>query len=119
MRERRYVMPLHTRTVACVAAGIVAVGAVAVWATPALVQTAGSSVGSTSTGSAVSAAPTGPIPLGSAPNYRAIVAQNQGAVVGISVTGEIKVSGRRFGSPFGGNGDDNDPFFRFFRQLPG
>jgi serine protease Do len=51
-----------------------------------------------------------------APNYRAIVAQNARAVVGISIVGEQKISDRGGfrGSPFG----DEDPFSFFFRNFP-
>ena len=67
------------------------------------------------------AAPAGPIPLGTAPNYRAIVAQNRSSVVGITVAGELKAAAEQqqpFGSinPFGD--DDNNPFSQFFRQMP-
>jgi len=67
---------------------------------------------------------TSPIAAGAAPNYRAIVAENRAAVVGIEVTGDVKGGAGppfRFGpfgyDPFGGG--DNDPFFRFFRNIPG
>ena len=62
----------------------------------------------------------GPIPLGTAPNYRAIVAQNRGSVVGITVAGELKAAAEQ-PQPFGGNpfgDDDNNPFSQFFRQMP-
>ncbi len=57
------------------------------------------------------------LPPGTAPNYRAIVQQYGPAVVGITVEGKRKVS----------NDDDDeaaqalpdDPFFRFFRGIPG
>ena len=61
----------------------------------------------------------GPIPLGTAPNYRAIVAQNRGSVVGITIAGEMKAAAEQeqpFENPFGN--DDNNPFSQFFRQLP-
>ena len=56
-------------------------------------------------------------PVG-APNYRAIVAENQAAVVGITTAGETKVANmqpRGFGGPFDGN---DDPLFQFFRGMP-
>ncbi|MFX8681052.1 hypothetical protein ABTM69_20595, partial [Acinetobacter baumannii] len=62
-------------------------------------------------------APQGPIPLGTAPNYRAIVAQSGPAVVGITTEGGVKTEGPQFSrgpgaSPFGDNGPyGNDPFF--------
>lgn len=68
---------------------------------------------------AASTAPIAPLGAGSAPNYRAIVAHYGPAVVGITVDGNMKVSDDDGGNaqaqqdPFG-----NDPFFRFFRNLP-
>jgi serine protease Do len=58
-----------------------------------------------------------PIPLGTAPNYRAIVAQNRGSVVGITIEGEMKVASAQPFDPFGNGGEDN-PFSQFFHQLP-
>jgi len=53
-----------------------------------------------------------------APNYRAIVARNQAAVVGITTAGPMNTSGpQEFG--FGGPGDDegsDNPFGQFFRH---
>jgi serine protease Do len=59
-------------------------------------------------------------PLGSvgAPDYRAIVAQNKPAVVGITTEGNVNVSGVPEGEPFMWAVPPNDPFFRFFRDLP-
>jgi serine protease Do len=56
--------------------------------------------------------PLAPAPM---PNYRAIVAQSGPAVVGITVEGVRHVGLGNFpnGEP------DNDPFFQFFRGLPG
>jgi len=61
-----------------------------------------------------------PIGLTTAPNYRAIVAQNQAAVVGITTAGPVKTAapqGFNFGDP---NGDDDNPLRQFFRgqQTP-
>jgi serine protease Do len=44
-----------------------------------------------------------------APNYRAIVARNQAAVVGITTAGETKTSAPQ---------DDDNPFSQFFRGIP-
>src|SRR5689334_4387651 len=116
-------MPAQTRKAAWAAAGIFSVGAVVGLAAPNLLHTASSapltaSVPSTTVSSAVK----GAIPLTTAPNYRAIVAQNSPAVVGIQTSGEMKVSSPQqspFGmSPFGGGDNGDDPFFRFFRGLP-
>jgi serine protease Do len=59
-------------------------------------------------------------PIGSvgAPDYRAIVAQNKPAVVGITTDGNVNVSGVPQGEPFMWAVPQNDPFFRFFRDLP-
>jgi len=53
---------------------------------------------------------------GLVPNYRAIVKQAGPAVVGISVAGTHAVSAEERGLPPGMEGD---PFFRFFRGMPG
>jgi len=99
--------------------GVFAVGAVTGWSTPNLLHTAAAAP---LAASAVPA-PNTPIPLATAPNYRAIVAQNQAAVVGISITGVMKTGSD--GSPYGQNpfgrqprGDENDPFNWFFRGMP-
>jgi len=60
--------------------------------------------------------PIGPV---AAPDYRAIVALNKPAVVGITIEGDVKVSAEDFqGEPFTWPVPQNDPFFRFFRDLP-
>jgi serine protease Do len=111
-------MSVRTQKLAWAAMGIFAIGAVTGWSAPNLLHTAAAAPVTTS----AVPAPNTPIPLGTAPNYRAIVAQNQAAVVGISIVGSMKTAGGE--SPFGampfGRGDDNDdPFFRyFFRGMP-
>jgi serine protease Do len=135
-------MRSRIRLVAGAAAGVFIVGAATGWLAPALLKsaradtlmtasaTAGPGVAGANTAGEVApggaagsgaAGQSGPIPLGTAPNYRAIVAQNRGSVVGITTAGEMKVaSGGQmpFGmNPFGNDGDDN-PFSQFFRQLP-
>ncbi|HEV7913292.1 MAG TPA: trypsin-like peptidase domain-containing protein, partial [Albitalea sp.] len=64
--------------------------------------------------------PAAPVPLVAAaavPNYRAIVKQAGPAVVGVTVEGMQKASAE---SPEGlPPGMENDPFFQFFRGLPG
>jgi serine protease Do len=64
-----------------------------------------------------SASASGAIPLVAAPNYRAIVARNQAAVLGITTAGEMKAANQQeFGprSPFG----NDDPLSQFFRGMP-
>jgi serine protease Do len=59
-----------------------------------------------------------PIPPIQTPNYRAIVAQNQAAVVGITTAGEVKTAAPPGFSPGAPNGGDEDPFSQFFRGMP-
>ena len=122
-------MPIRSNKAAWAAAGIFTVGAVTGLTAPAFLRvnsavpaTAATSVSAAvaaSVAPAATAAGNAPIPLMTAPNYRAIVAQNQAAVVGISIVGETKVAERgqfRGGDPFGD--DDNSPFGQFFRGMP-
>ena len=125
-------MSLRTNKAAWAAAGIFTVGAVTGLTAPAFLRmssaepttaamTPAAAVRSTLAAAAAPAAAVanGPIPLVTAPNYRAIVAQNQAAVVGISIVGETKVANRApfgRGNPFGD--DDDNPFAPFFRGLP-
>jgi serine protease Do len=68
----------------------------------------------TATGLTAAQLPDGTIPLMTAPNYRAIVARNQAAVVGITIAGEMKTSGPEdFGGP-----DDDNPLSQFFHGMP-
>jgi serine protease Do len=55
-------------------------------------------------------------PLQGEPNYRAIVKQFGPAVVGVTVAGLHKTSAAEGGLP---PGMENDPFFQFFRGMPG
>jgi serine protease Do len=55
-------------------------------------------------------------PPGQVPNYRAIVKQAGPAVVGVTVEGTHKASLEEQGLP---PGMDDDPFFKFFRGVPG
>ncbi len=61
-----------------------------------------------------------PVPLiaapGQMPNYRAIVKQSAPAVVGITVEGTHKMTAEEQGLP---DGMEGDPFFKFFRGMPG
>jgi serine protease Do len=116
-------MKSHISRFAGAAAGVFAVGAVTVWMAPSVLRSAHaeSALGNAAAPSAPAAAPAS-IPLGSAPNYRAIVAQNRAAVVGITTAGEMNVASKEGPGvkPFGfGNDDGQNPFFQFFKQLPG
>ncbi len=127
-------MKARTSLFALAAAAVFAVGAFTGWMAPAILRTAradamgtapdSSLTASRPAASASTAAAPVPIPLGTAPNYRAIVAQNRDAVVGITTAGEMKVATvQPFGPmPFGPNpfgDDDNNPLSQFFRHLPG
>lgn len=119
-------MSSPTKLVAGAVAGVFALGLAAGWMAPAIFRSArAADTAGASPPAAVapaSTAPSGPIPLGTAPNYRAIVAQNRGSVVGITVSGNLKAADEQqqqqpFGfNPFGD--DDNNPFSQFFRQIP-
>ena len=65
------------------------------------------------TSGAAAPSPVGPIAPGATPNYRVIVQQAAPAVVGVTVAGQRAAGSEEF--PL----DLNDPFFQFFRGLPG
>src|SRR5271168_2543434 len=95
---------MSTKFVAGAAAGVFAVGAAAGWMAPAIFKSAQAADAPAVASAPAATAPSGPIPLGTAPNYRAIVAQNRSSVVGITVAGELKVASDQpsfGGSPFG------------------
>jgi len=96
------------------AAGVFALGA-AGWMAPAAFKSAQAADVATS---ASAPSLSQPIPLGTAPNYRAIVAQNRDSVVGVTIEGEMKTSSDQQFNPFGNGGGDDNPFSQFFRQMP-
>jgi serine protease Do len=111
-------MQIRTRTLAWSAAGLLAVGTATGLTAPTLLQTAAQPDSATSSAPNQAAA-SQTIPLITAPNYRAIVARNQGAVVGITTAGPIETATPQqfhFGTPCGD--DDNNPLGQFFRGLP-
>ena len=100
-------MQFRTRTFVWSAAGLLAVGTATGLAAPSLLRTAAAPVNSEATAAVIS----NPIPPMTAPNYRAIVARNQAAVVGITTAGMIDTSSRD--SDSGGEGEMPEmPFFR-------
>jgi serine protease Do len=111
-------MQLRTRTLVWSAAGLLAVGTATGLSAQALLQaTASPTVASANTDSGHAAA-SQPIPMITAPNYRAIVARNQAAVVGITTAGPINTSSPQ-GFSFGGpDGDEGNPLGQFFHGLP-
>jgi len=111
-------MQIRSRTLVWSAAGLFAVGTATGLSAPALLQSAAAPASGVA--SSESAGPPATIPLITAPNYRAIVARNQAAVVGITTAGEMKTAlpqGFSFGGP---NGDDDNPLSQFFHgpQMP-
>ena len=102
---------------------VFAAGAACGWAAPAYL--ARSADGSTAAPMIEAPVSRGPIPLATAPNYRAIVAQNRAAVVGITADSRpdspdangISQSYSFGPDPFNGL-FGSDPFFEFFRNLP-
>jgi len=119
-------MKSHVNLIAVAASAVFAVGAFTGWMAPAILRTAradslaaDSAPAARPAGASSSAVPAGPIPLGTAPNYRAIVAQNRGAVVGITVAGEMKAASVQPFDPNSFGDDDNNPLSQFFRHQPG
>ena len=111
-------MQLRTRTLVWSAAGLLAVGTATGLSAQALLQTAASPPAATAAGDSLHAAPSQVIAQITAPNYRAIVARNQAAVVGITTAGPINTSGPQefgFDDP---NGDEGNPFAQFFHGFP-
>jgi serine protease Do len=109
-------MQLRNSTLAWSAVGLLAVGTATGLSAHGVLKVA--SPATTPVSSDLSQpAPSQPIPMMTAPNYRAIVARNQAAVVGITTAGPMTTAGpQEFNG--GPNGDDN-PFSQFFRgQMP-
>ncbi|MGO9934399.1 MAG: Do family serine endopeptidase [Steroidobacteraceae bacterium] len=110
-------MQFRTSTLVWSAAGLLAVGTATGLCAPALLQSSAAPAAAAATADASRDAASQPIPLTTAPNYRAIVARNQAAVVGITTAGPMNTSAPQqfnFGTP---NGDEN-PLGQFFRGLP-
>ncbi len=114
-------MKFKPLSAALVAAGLLAVGTAGAIELPSWLK--GKPAASQQVGGAykavsdVSAPP--PVPMVAAqtvPNYRAIVKTFGPAVVGVTVAGMHKTSMEEQGLP---PGMENDPFFKFFRGMPG
>ena len=107
--------PLKPLSAALLAAGILAVGtASAIDLTPNWLKSK-----PVAAAAAPDAAAPAPVPMLGAqnvPNYRAIVKQSGPAVVGVTVAGMHKTSAEEQGLP---PGIEDDPFFKFFRGMPG
>jgi serine protease Do len=123
-------MNIKPLSAALIAAGVLAVGSAGAIDLPGWMKPAGASA-TKSTGNAKvavadpvaatgSSAP-GAVPMlamQGTPNYRAIVKQAGPAVVGVTVAGMHKASNED-AQPGMPPGMENDPFFKFFRGMPG
>src|ERR1700685_683741 len=110
-------MQIRTSTLVWSAVGLLAVGTATGISAPALLQSSAAPTAAVATGDSSRDAPAPAIPMMTAPNYRAIVARNQAAVVGITPAGPMNTAApQEFGSG-DSNGDDN-PLGQFFRGLP-
>ena len=112
-------MELRFKTMTWSAVGLLALGTATGLTAPALFESKDSAPATAAASTAAASTPAaqlpdGTIPLMTAPNYRAIVARNQAAVVGITIAGEMKTSGPEdFGGP-----DDDNPLSQFFHGMP-
>jgi serine protease Do len=111
-------MQIRTSKLVWSAAGLLAIGTATGLSAPALLQSKEPPAsGAPLTNSPAASEASHLIPPIATPNYRAIVAQNQAAVVGITTAGEMQTSalgGRQFGGP----NDDDDPLAQFFHGRP-
>ena len=119
-------MTLTATAAALLAAGVTLTTTASGWTVPALFKdkapvsapvTGDAAAAATATAAGTSATALPPVLQ---PNYRAIVQTQGPAVVGITVAGLHKVANDDDDGPVarGGPGDE-DPFFRFFRGIPG
>jgi serine protease Do len=109
-------MQLRTRTLVWSAAGLLAVGTATGLSAQTLLHTAAPAAAGVAGAASPIAAPVEPIPMTQTPNYRAIVARNQAAVVGITTAGTVDAAMRQ--DPGGPDADDDNPLAQFFHGLP-
>ena len=116
---------LKTLSAALLASGVLAASAAHAFSLPAwLTPGSAKATAVAQTTPAPTVAPPAPVPLipaqGQVPDYRAIFKLAGPAVVGITVEGLHKVSAEEQGqAPGVPQGMENDPFFQFFRGMPG
>ena len=116
-------MKIKPLSAALIAAGVLAVGTAGAidlpsWLKPGAASTAATAPTPVAPLPNNASAPT-PVPMLAAqgvPNYRAIFKQSGPAVVGVTVAGMHKTTAEEQGLP---PGMENDPFFKFFRGMPG
>lgn len=105
------------RTLIATAAALALVGTAAVTAQaltlPAWLRHGDAAAAATTAAATAPARPIEALPAGSMPNYRAIVQAEGPAVVGVTVSGLRQVDDHD------GPSFEDDPFFRFFRGVPG
>ena len=112
-------MKLKMLSAALVGAGVAVVGTAGAFDVPKWIKGGDTQMAAASP---QTAAPERVVPApmslapGQAPNYRAIVKQSAPAVVGITVEGTHKMTAEEQGLP---DGMENDPFFKFFKGMPG
>ncbi|HEX4051752.1 MAG TPA: DegQ family serine endoprotease [Steroidobacteraceae bacterium] len=110
----------HAKHLGWAAAALFTVGVVSGWSAPSLLRVAQATDSPVAQNITASATPDA-IPPGTAPDYHAIFAHNQAAVVSITTVGETPVAETQqqpfdFGQFFGNDGDN--PFGQFFRNMP-
>ncbi len=115
---------LKTLTAALLASGALAAGAAQAFSLPAWLQPGGAKATAVAQNNAGPINAPTPVPLiaaqGQVPDYRAIFKQAGPAVVGITVEGLHRMSAEEQGAQPGiPQGLENDPFFQFFRGMPG
>ena len=115
-------MKIKPLSAAMLAAGLVAMSTAGAFEFPQLFKRDAKVAVAQNDSTATLAASTAPAPVpmlnaqGLVPNYRAIVKQAGPAVVGVTVEGMHRASLEEQGLP---PGAENDPFFKFFRGIPG
>jgi serine protease Do len=115
-------MKIKPLSAAMLAAGLLAMGTAGAFDFPQLFKRDTKAAAAQSNSVTTPSANTAPAPVpmlnaqGLVPNYRAIVKQSGPAVVGVTVQGMHKASLEEQGLP---PGAENDPFFQFFRGIPG
>ena len=110
-------MKLNPLNTALVAAGVLAMGTAGAFGLPSWMKSDDASPAKVATAAAAET-PAAPMmgTQGQAPDYRAIVKQYGPAVVGVTVAGTHAASAEGPGLP---PGAENDPFFQFFKGIPG
>ena len=110
-------MKMKTLSAALVGAGIAVVGTSGALELPSWIKRE-PQVAAVTAPAADKVVPSTPMstPPGQVPNYRAIVKESAPAVVGVTVQGMHRASMEEQGLP---PGLEDDPFFKFFRGVPG